>query len=113
MNTEFSKNNVINSFIAPNSAWNIVRIKYKCEPNFFDVAIVHVVSLVSFIAYSFPISPSSRKKVLEAPIHLGPKGKAILNLRALPISRSSAASSHNICLRMGTDAGFDFVLTSI
>jgi len=36
---------VMNSFIAPNSAWNIVRIKYLCEPNFFDVVFVHVVCL--------------------------------------------------------------------
>jgi len=60
MSSEFNRDNVMNSFIAPNSAWSIVRIKYMCEPNFFDVVIVHVVPLVSFITYSFPISPSSK-----------------------------------------------------
>ena len=40
MNSEFSRDNVMNSFIAPNSAWNILRIEYVCEPNFYDVVIV-------------------------------------------------------------------------
>jgi len=37
---------LMKSFIAPNSAWSIVRIKYVCEPNFFDVVFVHVVCLL-------------------------------------------------------------------
>ena len=36
---------VMNSFVVPNSAWSIVRIKYVCEPNFFDVVFVHVMCL--------------------------------------------------------------------
>ena len=45
MNSEFSRDNVMNSFIAPHSAWSIVRIKFVCETNFFEAVIVHVVCL--------------------------------------------------------------------
>jgi phenylalanine-4-hydroxylase len=61
MNSEFSRDNVMNSFIAPHSARSIVRIKYLCEPDLFDDVFVHVVSLLSSITYSFP-SPLLQNK---------------------------------------------------